>query len=386
MVPQLMQAFSIDAAGVGLLSASYFYTYIFLQMPAGRLVDRCGARLVLSISMLGCAVACGLFAHAHDLYLAQFSRILMGVFTAAGVVSALYIASNWFPPGRFAMLVGLTEMLGMLGGAVGQALLALNVSDYGWRNTMLLCAVIGLALTVLTAIIVRDHPKQALHYKSKEVAHKNSMLYEFWQILKLPQAWLNGIFSGLVFAIITGFAALWSVPYLMKLYNLDLAAAASTSSMVFWGAALGGPFVGWFADYLGKPRLLMFLSTVLVLLTCVIIFYCPAIPLVFMFILLFLLGFFAGSYVLPFALVAKLVPNTLRCTAMGFTNMMCILLGAPLVQPLVGWFLQQRHHHVAVGVASFTVHDYQWAFSILPLGLLLAMLCVGFIRASDSRR
>ncbi len=379
MVPELMRTFHIDAGRVGLLSASYFYTYIFLQMPAGRFVDRYGARLMLSLSMLGCALACWLFATAHSLFVAEFSRILMGVFTATGVVGALYLASNWFAPERFATLVGLTEMLGMLGGALGQMLLAFSVSDYGWRSTILICAAIGLLGALLTAVIVRDHPNYELHYHARLQTANTSILFEFWQILKLPQAWLNGIFAGLVFAVITGFAALWSVPYLMKLYSISLTTAASTSAMVFWGAALGGPFTGWLADYLGKPRLLMFAGTALSLLTCLLIFYLPGLPLIAMFILLFLLGFFCSAYVLPFALVANIVPSTLRCTAMGFTNMMCILLGAPLVQPLIGWLLQHMHNYLLVDISSFTVQNYQWAFSILPLGLLLALFSAIFI-------
>lgn len=376
MVPDLMQSFDIDAAGVGLLSSSYFYTYIILQMPAGCIVERLGARSVLTVSMLGCAVAGWWFAHAHQLYFAEISRVLMGVFTASGVVGALYLAVNWFVPARFALLVGLTEMLGMLGGAVGQNILALGVTHYGWRQTMLLCSLLGLVLALFAVSVIRNRPVQQIKAKQVIKNKHTSMLNEFWQVLKLPQAWVNGVFSGLVFAVLTGFAALWSVPYLMALYKVNLSTAAGASSMVFWGAAFGGPFTGWLSAHLGKRCLLMFGGTLAALVICLIVFYCPNIPLFMMFFLLLLLGFFCSTYVLPFAIVAAIVPAPLRCTAMGFTNMMCIVFGAPLMQPLIGWLLKIQH--------TPSIHAYQLAFAVLPMGLLGALLCVIFIREIDS--
>src|SRR3990167_6855266 len=44
MIPDLSKAFKIDAAGIGLLSATFFYTYLPMQIPAGILVDKFGSR------------------------------------------------------------------------------------------------------------------------------------------------------------------------------------------------------------------------------------------------------------------------------------------------------------------------------------------------------
>ena len=44
---ELMQAFGVTGAGVGLLSATYFYAYAGLMIPAGVLLDRLGVRRVV---------------------------------------------------------------------------------------------------------------------------------------------------------------------------------------------------------------------------------------------------------------------------------------------------------------------------------------------------
>lgn len=375
MIPELIHDFAIDPAEVGVLSASFFYTYIILQMPAGSLVDRYGARLILSISMLGCALACWLFASSHSMELAVVSRILMGIMCASGVVGALSLAMKWFPPARFALLVGLTEMLGMLGGAIGQNVLAFTVDHIGWRGTMIACAAFGLFLGILTIGWVSNGPEG----KEKVSAEKHNVLSEFRAVLRIPQVWIIGIYGGLVFAVISGFASLWSVPYLMELYDIPRNIAACASSMVFWGAAIGGPTAGWLAAHM-SCRKVMFIETFFVLLLSLILLLGQVqISLALMFLGLFLLGFFCGTYILMFPVTCNIVPQSLRGTAMGFTNMMCILFGAPLMQPLIGKLLEGQGAQIS-NFSGFTAQNYQAAFSIIPIGLIIAFISIFFIR------
>ncbi len=39
MIPQLMQTYEINVIQIGVLTSSFFYTYIVMQVPAGMLVD-----------------------------------------------------------------------------------------------------------------------------------------------------------------------------------------------------------------------------------------------------------------------------------------------------------------------------------------------------------
>ena len=48
MVPQLMEDLCINLTQIGFLSAAFFYPYVLLQIPAGILADKYGARNVLT--------------------------------------------------------------------------------------------------------------------------------------------------------------------------------------------------------------------------------------------------------------------------------------------------------------------------------------------------
>ena len=120
MVPQLMQAFNVNALSLGALSAFFYYAYVAMQLPVGTLMDRFGPRLLLSLMAAICGLSCVLFATTHDLFLANLSRFLMGFSAAFAFVGALKIARTWFSAKRFGFLAGLTQALGMVGAAVGE--------------------------------------------------------------------------------------------------------------------------------------------------------------------------------------------------------------------------------------------------------------------------
>lgn len=380
MIPHLMKAFNINVLDIGFLSSSFFYTYILLQIPAGLLIDRVGARGLLSFSIFLCAAATLLFSLSHNLQTAEISRLIMGASTAPAVVGALYLGSNWFPPKRFAMIAGLTEMLGMLGGAIGEEVLAYSVDRVDWRATLFICAAVGVVLAVMALLIIRDRPKKGLIIT--EIAPPKANIFSsLKKIARCPQAWLNGFYAGLMFSIIQAFASLWAVPFLAKLYHLNGEWAAGGSSMIFLGTALGAPAMGWLSDGIGRRKPLMLWGAIATLFFSVIIIYGNNIPLGDMFILLFLLGFFCGAYILPFAVMREITSPTVRGAGMGFINMMAIAIGAPLLAPLAGWLLRlSEPGNITSAKIQYTINDYHTALVILPIALILAIVAALFIR------
>jgi sugar phosphate permease len=69
MVNDLMAEFAVSGAVLGQLSALYFYPYAAMQLPIGALLDRYGARLMLSIALLaaGAGSACSRSHRASSL-------------------------------------------------------------------------------------------------------------------------------------------------------------------------------------------------------------------------------------------------------------------------------------------------------------------------------
>lgn len=363
MIMDLEKAFSLNSFGVSLLSSSYFYTYLICQIPAGMIIDAFKPRRTLFICQLLLAIFCYVFATADTLWVAVMARVLMGIVCAPTFVAAFYLIARTLPQKSFTLVAGFTEALAMLGGVLGESLLARSVTYFGWRHTVLFLASTALMMSILAWSVMRD---EFIRDEKTELSHENksTVLRDLFLMLKMPQAWINGLFCGLTFGVIAGFGAFWSVPFLMARYGISLNQAADASAMIFIGTAIGTPIVGWISDYFQTRRLLMILFSLAAALIFSVILYLPSISYSIMFVLIGLLGFFSAIYLLPFAVIRDITPSRMRGTAMGYINMMCILIGSPLFQPLIGACL---HAHEMINLSA-----YQDALLIIPLSLMLA--------------
>src|SRR3989338_7135354 len=69
MVPQLMAEFHVQAAALSIISSSYYWVYVAMQIPAGLLVDRYDAGKIMGFATACVALGCLLFALVHNIVL-----------------------------------------------------------------------------------------------------------------------------------------------------------------------------------------------------------------------------------------------------------------------------------------------------------------------------
>ncbi len=376
MAPFLAKDFNTDVAAIGLISSSYFWTYLLLQLPGGVLVDRLGAKTILVAGSIICAIGTLLFAMSPNVHTAVWSRMLTGLGTAPALACGFYLIGTWFTPVYFAFVVGLSEALAMLSGGVGSEIISTAAIHVGWRTVLVCAGIFCLVLTVLMVIFLRDRPQQSHHLK-KATPHL-SIKQQLVAVLRLPQVWLNGLFSGLIFPVISLLATYWCIPYLMVRYGITIQLAALGNLALFIGAGLGCPFLGHVSDFFRRRKVVMAIGALAAFVTFSMALYIPHLRFAYVIALLFLTGIFSSVYMLPFALVNEIAPEEVRGTAMGFTNMLSIIFGAPLFMPLVGFLLKSQA--VSHDATNFSISSYTMALSILPISLLLALLVLVWIR------
>ena len=206
----LVVDFSLSQAGFGGLSSSFYYPYILLQVPAGLLVLRFGARMLLIGGIILCTLACFLTAYSRDLFWVEVARILMGLGSAPTFVCTATLATRWFPPTMLPILIALIETLGMLGPALGQEVLGWIVQTSGWRTGMLACGWFGLLLFGMIVLLVRNSP--AAENSSGNVRPSPSAL-ELAKILFSLRLILVGLVGGMIYSAGLALAMLWGVSF-----------------------------------------------------------------------------------------------------------------------------------------------------------------------------
>ncbi|MFK7992981.1 MAG: MFS transporter [Granulosicoccus sp.] len=375
MTEELMRDFAIGGAGIGLLSGVYFYTYALIQLPVGLLIDRVGARKLMSLALVVCALCCVGFALSESLISASVSRALIGASVAFSFVGTLSIASLFFPPSRFAMLAGILLAVGMCGAIAGQAPLRLLMDGVGWRNTFKVLGFVALLQAILIYIAVPKRP-----VGSTKVGNVDSIWLGLSAVLVNRQSWCCAIAGYGLSATMLSFAGLWAVPWLSSTHDIDKTQAAFIASAMFAGWAVGSPAAGWFSDAIGRRKPVLIGGALVAIMTLTIIIHVNVQRPVFLALLFFINGLGCCSMVVCFGLVKEWNPSKNTASAVGFTNMWIVASGA-VMQPLIGWLLDKQWSGETINdVRIYSPEAYQLALSsliVLSLVALIASMLVG---------
>lgn len=387
MEPSLRAHFNLTATGFGLLSAFYYYAYVPLQIPVGVLLDRYGPRLLITIACLICVMGTFIFAGTTVFWLAAVGRFLVGFGSAFAFVGVLKLATIWLPENKLAMVSGLAAALGTIGAMIGDNLLGNLVTKIGWRETVNMTAWFGIALTIILWFGLRD--KKSHQRRSGTVDNFRKSMIDLGIIARSKQIWINGLFGCLVYLPTTVFAELWGIPYLKHAHALSQASADFANSLLFLGFTVGAPLMGFISDRLKRRKPPMLFGAAGAGIVMMTILYLPGLRETHIDALMFLLGLLYSAQCIVFAVGRELSPNEAAGTAMAMTNMI-VMLGAMFLQPLVGKLLDislsSHVHNINLETASieklqqlYTASDYQFALSIIPLGIIIAAILTFFL-------
>jgi len=378
MVDDLMKSFGVNAAAIGVLSAFYFYAYSPMQIPVGMLMDRYGARRLLTFSTFICGVGSLFFCFAPMILVADFGRLLIGMGSAFAFVGIVYVSSTWFPPSQLALLVGLGNSFGMIGAIGGQDLLSFLVDSIGWRLSMFILGGFGFILALIIYIGMKREPK-GKKKKLPEAKNFKEVLTNLKFIAANRNSWINGILSLMFYATMSAFAGLWAVPFITKTYAVSKELAALAVSMNFFGWLLGGPLIGFYSDKIHSRRTFLFGAALLSLIALSLIIYMPPMPMALLFILFFLIGIFSSAQLLTFSISIEINPDNARGSAAAFTNFL-VSAGGIFMAPLIGYLIDALSSGEMVdGVPVYTTTDFRYGLIVLPISLIITMILCFFL-------
>jgi MFS family permease len=393
MESSLRAHFNLSATGFGFLSSIYYFAYVPMQLPVGVLLDRYGPKRLLTVACFICVVGTFLFTGTETYWVAALGRFLVGFGSAFAFVGVLKLATIWLPENRLAMASGMTSALGPIGAMLGDNFLELFVHHIGWIKTLNMTALFGIALTIVLWFGIHD--RQGRHRQHGTVSSFKDGLVDLGIIIRNKQIWVNGMYGCLVYLPTTVFAELWGIPYMVHAHGMTTHAAAVANSFLFLGFILGAPLMGYISDRLARRKFPMLFGAAGAAVIMMTILYIPGLSESSIQYLMFLLGLLYSSQAIVFAVGRELSPGEAAGTAMAVTNMV-VMLGAMFLQPLVGHLLDfslSTHlgdsvNQVGTGLENlqklYTVDDYQFALSIIPVGILIAAILTFFLKETHA--
>jgi sugar phosphate permease len=340
---ELTRAFSISSTVLGTLAATYFYVYTVLQIPVGVLADTLGPRRILAIGSAIAAAGSLLFALAPIWEIAAAGRTLVGIGVSVAFISVLKLSAVWFAPGKFATLAGVTMFAGNLGAVIAGAPLAWVVTQTSWRSVFVALAVLSGLLALASWLRVRDRPEElglpAVNPPLPAAAHV-AWLNAVSRVLANPATWPPFVVNLGVGGSFLAFAGLWAVPYLQQVHGMSRVDAAQHSSLMLLGVAFGSMAIGLISDRLGSRRGVMRAAVLLYTLSWlpwIVQVHWPQSATLGWFLLM---GLLIPGFTLSWTIAKEANPPQHAGIATSVVNT-GIFLGAGILQPLVGWVLDQ---------------------------------------------
>ncbi|MDG2271038.1 MAG: MFS transporter, partial [Halioglobus sp.] len=144
----IQHEFTLTAFETASISLAYLLAYGLMQLPAGLLLDRFGARRVLPIAAGFSVLSVFLFSAAQGFWTLLGTRILAGGFMAFVFPGTGKIARNRLPVHHFALAMAIADMCFGIG-AISAVFIPAFFEDTPWRLLMQGQALLGLGLGVL---------------------------------------------------------------------------------------------------------------------------------------------------------------------------------------------------------------------------------------------
>jgi MFS family permease len=166
VLPLVQREFGIDYAAAGGVVSSFAFARLALDLPAGFLEDRLGPRRLAAIGFVCSLIGAAITAAGATLPQVLVGRVAMGLGTSIVSVVVLTSLGRRAPEASRSRVLAVYPMANNSAISVFPAVGGLVGSVWGWRSTMLLCAVLtcvaaGLLFRVLRTDLARAQRTRA---------------------------------------------------------------------------------------------------------------------------------------------------------------------------------------------------------------------------------
>lgn len=326
-----------------------------LAIPAGRLSDRFGPRIVLGSSAVIYGLGWVFMSGISELWqLYAICGVLLAVGMSTHDVVTLGTIARWFE-NRRGLMTGVVKVGTASGQMALPPIMAAMLLVLGWRETLLILGVAAGALLVIAAFMMKPAPKPL----ASQAAQTSGQT--FAQARGGRLLWTLCVIQFLFFPVMS------TIPLHIVVHGMDLGMAATQAAFllsVMAGASIAGRLgVGLFADRIGGRRAyqICFVPLIAALLAFVVIETHWA-----LFAMVAVYGFAHGGF---FTVVSPTVAEFFGTRAHGAifgVVLFCGTIGGAIGPIVAGWIFDTRgSYDLAFGGLAF--------FAAIGLGLVMTL-------------
>lgn len=260
----IQKDYGLSNVQLGWVFSAFVIGYALFQAPGGRLADKFGPRLIITIGV----VWWGLFTTftalvptgvAWAVTMLMVVRFLLGLGEAVVYPASNRLVAKWIPSAERGVANGLIFAGVGAGAGVTPPLITWILVNWGWQWSFYVSAGIGLIAGLGWYILARDKPREHPLASEGEIAYIEAGLPAAttatdealpWGALLSNRNLLAITLSYFTYGYVAYIFFTWFFIYLSRVRGLDLKSSALYSMLPFIGMAVASPLGGWIADRL----------------------------------------------------------------------------------------------------------------------------------------
>ena len=247
-LPLIRSDLHFSMAESGFLLSAFLWAYAFAQLPAGALVDRIGARGMLSGGLGLWSLAQVLGGFVGNFWQFIVVRVLLGVGESPQFPTCARVVSDWFHRRERGFATGVWNCSSSLGTAIAAPLLTFLMLQLGWRWMFATMGLVGLAIAAVAFWLHRnpdqvDLTSEERAYLADDQTETKPVTWQDWKDLcRFPTTWgmILGFF-GTVYVLWIYNA--WLPQYLATEWHLSIARTGWVAAIPYV-FGVGGSLIG----------------------------------------------------------------------------------------------------------------------------------------------
>jgi ACS family D-galactonate transporter-like MFS transporter len=229
----------------GALNSAFFWSYAFLQIPAGWVADRFGVKTPYALGFFVWSLLSAAAALTGSFWQLFALRFFLGVFESVVTPAGMRWIRYHCAENQRGLAVGLYMAAAKVGPALGAPLATWLLVAYGWRYMFVILGFGCMIWLLPWLLLVKDDDRKL----ERKAAQQETNPVSFGRIMASPVIWgtVIGTFSYQYFVY---FCMTWMPAYFVERRNLSLNSMGLYTMFSFLGMAVVATLAGWVADRL----------------------------------------------------------------------------------------------------------------------------------------
>lgn len=257
---EVAATFGLGPEALGVLFSCFLYSYVLLILPMGLLSDRFGARKVMGGGMIVWALGSAMTGLSTGFASLIGARLLLGIGESSSYPVSNRILREWAPRGERATMTTIFHAGSTVGPALGIALTAWLMAQFGWRVSFFIVAAGTAVLAIIWFAFYRS-PESATWLGDSErsfiLQQREPPRLDAVQamslrgLLRRPVMWGLMVTQGCQTFSLYLFLT-WLPSYLRTVRHLDLFSAGWLASLPYAVTAIGLVGFGLMSDRMAR--------------------------------------------------------------------------------------------------------------------------------------